>query len=181
MSARTFMLPNEGHVVHRWLLDDLRSTQRRLRLVCFLPPCAKLARALEATAERLPAGAVEALVDGSTATSLNRHDAAWMRRLVVRGGGTVHAKALLADDVLWWGSWNMSVTALRQPDIVQRVEGDPELVARVLAWMDGLPLLCDEVACGSKPRGAYTTAAGLVDTRDAALRADPNYDPDLGF
>lgn len=180
MHAETYLLPHDGSQLLDQLHADLGAAQQRLLVVCFLPPCPRLLPHLEAAAHRVKERLV--LIDGSTQQSLRRFDAEWMQRVVLhRHRGTVHAKVLLADGVLWWGSWNMSVTALQQYDVAQRTE-DPQLVKRVLAWAGKLTQDVREVACGSAPRGAFATKDhGHGDQRHAALLADPNYDPELGF
>lgn len=159
------------------LRADLAAAQSRLAVVCFLPPCPELLSEFETAARRVRAGA-RIYIDGTTSTSLRRFDAEWMRRVVLRAGGNIHAKVIIADRALWLGSWNMAArSALSQYDVQHRTTC-PVLRRRAWRWLDDLDARVDTVQCGSVPRGNSPRGG---DKRSRALRADSNYDPDLGF
>lgn len=173
MTAQLYLLPGDASELQAQLALDLHNTVNRLQLVGFLPPCGRLGQWLDTVRRRLPAGCAQALVEGCTAQAHGRHDVAWMeRRRLPRG--TIHAKVLVLDDVLWWGSWNWSLTALGQADVVQRVEGDPQQLQRVLRWIAQLRKLSRPVRPGEAPAAAFK---GQQVLRDMGA----GYDPDLGF
>lgn len=178
-AVTTYLLPDDSAAMLRALHADLGACRQRLLLACFLPPCPRLLPHVEQAARRARHSSV--WIDGSTTNSLRRFDAEWMQRVRLLGGGTLHAKVLVCDGVLWWGSWNMSVTAMKQYDVAQR-STDAALLRRVLVWLGHLPSRSRVVPCGSDAPGAFVRKDGAPgDARGEALRADPNYDPDLGF
>jgi len=168
-AAQLYLLPGDREELHTRLAADLQLVRRRLRMVSFLPPCGKLTALFDQAVQRLPHDAVRVVVDGSTQEAQGRHDAPWLqRRRLPRG--TLHAKALVLDDVLWWGSWNWSLAALGQADMMQRTV-HAGTVDSVLRWMDEVELHAAP-ADGAQPRAVY---AGQE------LHSGPPADPLLGF
>lgn len=166
-SAQLYLLPGDREALLERLVADLRGTRTRLRMVSFLPPCGRLAALFDEAVQRLPPGAVDVVVDGSTQEAQGRHDAPWLqRRRLPRG--SVHAKVLVLDDVLWWGSWNFSLAALAQVDMMQRTF-HPASVNAVLQWMDSVRAHTQQ-ADGAAPRPVY---AGQQVGTEHALPVDP--------
>ena len=171
VSPQLYLLPDDGACLLAQLALDLSKPSGACSW-WVLPPCGRLGQSLEDVRRRLPAGSAQALVEGCTAQAHGRHDVAWMERRRLPKG-TIHAKALVVDDVLWWGSWNWSLTALGQADMVQRVEGDQQQLQRVLRWIAELRKLSRPVRPGEAPAAAFK---GQQVLRDMGA----GYDPDLG-
>lgn len=163
-----YLLPDAGEQVRLQLLADLARCRHRLHGVLYLPPCGRLTMALADVAHRL-AGQASVLVDGTTHYSLSRWDADWMPRVRLPRG-SVHAKVLVVDDVVWWGSWNFQLVSLQQYDVVQRSQ-DEALVARMLTWLGKLHQRTQVVPMGS----------GATAKHDSGRPGHPLIDPDLGF
>lgn len=173
--VRTYLLPDDGRAMLATFRADLAAVQHHLRLVSYLPPCGRLAPLVEAARARLGPAAVQVVADATTHASLGRFDVDWIERRRLRAGGTLHCKVAVVDRVLWWGSWNLAASAVRQYDVVQRLDPGGELLDRVLAWLDLVPGRTDLVACGEQPHGGPTLAPGQE--RDPRLLGDP----DLGW
>lgn len=171
----TYLLPWDGRAMYDRFLEDICRARRRVVVVCFLPPCPGVGEALVEARLRVPAPDFLVLADGSTRESLSRFDVPWVERRVLPAG-SIHAKVAVLDDVAWWGSWNLSHSAIRQVDVVQRVSGDPELVERLAGLHQRVVARSRSVELGGAARGTYR---GCPERTGEGV--PPGYDPKLGF
>lgn len=171
MSRELYLLPEQGKEMLWWLLADISSARSRVIMVSFLPPDITITSAL--TRARASLGeAVQVILDGSTQTSAGRIAIPWADVRLLEAGGTIHAKMLVVDDVVWWGSWNFSRSAVRQIDAVERID-DPLLLVRFLGWIQEIRSLSKPADPTEAPRGPYkgSPEQGPVNVKD----------PDLGW
>lgn len=170
-SRDLWLLPDGGEEMVERLVRDISWARERVIVVSFLPPDRKIGTALE-TARRRLGDRVQVLLDGTTQATVGRAVLPWADVRVLPQAGTIHAKVVVVDGVVWWGSWNLSRSASRQVDIVERVE-DPAFLARVLLWVEGVRALSSPVDPTDRPRGPHVGSAERVEVKTG--------DPDLGF
>lgn len=174
----TYLMPGDRRLLVEAVIDDVMSCRRRMLYVGFLPPCGKLGRIMAAGAGRLQPENIRFIVDGTTRESLHRFDAEWMQRRVKPGGGTIHAKVLVVDDIVWTGSWNFGIGSSRQFELMHRWGSAREMGTGFWEWSDSILLETEPKKVGTEARGAYAD-----DPRSGPVEAPEgsNYDSDLGF
>ena len=169
-----FFLPGDGRELVSELCHTITMAERRGIVVSFLPPDRKIGHALEG-ARALLGDRVQIILDGTTQTSVGggKAEMPWAERRALPERGAIHAKAVLVDDALWWGSWNLSRAAAKQVDIVERTT-DPEIIRRAEAWVQTILLSTDPVDLTERARGPFQGSP------EQAPMQGPS-DPDLGF
>lgn len=170
---RLYFLPAGGQEMVDQLCREILTAQHRVVVVSFLPPDRRIGGALESTRRSLGSGAVQVILDATTQESVGKASLDWADRLVLPERGTIHAKAVVVDDVLWWGSWNLSRAASQQVDLVERVE-DPEVVRQALLWVEAIRVLAAPADLTERPRGPFQGSQEQAEIRGPR-------DPDLGF
>lgn len=159
-----------GRKMYDQLLADLEGARLRVALVAYLPPDRTICSALDRARSRLGEHA-QVIVDGTTQSSVGRVAAPWWEVLVLPAG-SIHAKCMVIDEIVWVGSWNFNRTSRNQPEAVCRTAGDSALVTTTLGWMAQIRASGAVADLMERPRGSY---------KGSPEQAKLKVDPILGF
>jgi phosphatidylserine/phosphatidylglycerophosphate/cardiolipin synthase-like enzyme len=160
---RLFLFPEQGKEALDLLLVEIAAARNRVIGVSFLPPDRLVGDALNRARVRL-GDRVQLILDGTTQTSVGRSALPWADVRVLETGGTIHAKFIVADEAVWWGSWNFSRSAIRQADAVELIS-DKDTVSRFVAWAEEIRSLSRPLDPTEAARGPYKGAPEQTEIR----------------